>query len=130
MASLGLILSAYLSIVYGRDTVLTYVPVVMLGYDVVAYHYNVTGCDSIMGKQKYSYQLTSADGNGTDRLYEFWFADKNNLNIFKSDPWQYAPKFGGFCSWGTCCELKEDGWSWSGIFQGPPAGPDPDNCGM
>ena len=81
-----------LLIATAKDTVLSYVPVVMLGYDVVAYHLNVTNCDSIMGNKKYLYQLTSSDENGIDRVYEFWFADQNNLNIFKSDPWQYAPR--------------------------------------
>lgn len=85
------------TICVARDTAISYVPVVMLGYDVVAYHYNVSGCDSIMGNKNYSYQLISADGNGIDRVYEFWFADQNNLNIFAGHPWQYVPRFGGFC---------------------------------
>ena len=87
-----LFLSVFVSVVTSRDTVLSYVPVVMLGYDVVAYHLNITGCHSIIGTKEYSFQLTSADANGTDRLYEFWFADENNLNIFKNDPWKYAPR--------------------------------------
>lgn len=118
-----------LHINYARETVLSYVPVVMLGYDVVAYHYNVTGCNSILGSKQYSHIITSTDGNGIARLYEFWFADQNNLNIFKSDPWRYIPKFGGFCSWGTCCE-KPPNWPWTATFQGPPAGPDPKMCGF
>lgn len=80
------------------NTDLDYVPVVLLGYDVVSYHLNVSGCDSIMGKEEYAYNLTSADENGIDILYQFWFADENNLNIFASDPWKYAPRNGGFCS--------------------------------
>ena len=126
---LQIVVSSIIVINHARQTVLSYVPVVMLGYDVVAYHLNITGCNSILGKKQYSHIINSTDGNGIARLYEFWFADQNNLNIFKSDPWQYIPKFGGFCSWGTCCE-KPPQWPWTATFQGPPAGPDPKMCGF
>ena len=99
-----------------------YAPIVFQGYDVVAYFYNVTECDGIKGKEEYSYNLISSDHNGIDRVYKFLFADENNLNIFTSDPWQYAPRNGGFCSYGTCCELPEDGWPWNAKWLGPPAG--------
>ncbi len=69
---------------------LDFIPTVMLGYDVVAYHLNVTGCASIKGKREYSHILSSADENGINRLYNFWFAAENNKNIFISDPWKYG----------------------------------------
>ena len=42
--------------------------------------------------------------------------------MFRKDPWQYAPAFGGFCAWGLA---KETGpyWPWSSHHLGPPATP-------
>lgn len=118
-----------LSICNARDTAISYVPVVMLGYDPVAFHFNVTGCKSMRGDKNYSYHLISADQDGIDRLYEFWFADMNNLNIFKNDPWRYTPRFGGFSSFGMCCQRGAQ-YPWSSSFVGPSSGPDRSNCGF
>eukprot|EP01083_Nonionella_stella_P156615 507392_1 len=125
-----LYINLWICICYGRQITLSYVPVAMLGYDVVAYHRNATGCESIVGDKQYSYRVVSTDANRIERVYEFWFADSNNLKLFQSNPWRFIPRFGGFCSWGICCESQSEGWFWSAVHQGPPAGPDPSNCGF
>ena len=50
------------------------------------------------------------------------------IDMYIIDPWSYAPRNGGFCSYGTCCE--KNGWPWSSEWLGPPAGPDPKQCGF
>lgn len=93
----------------------------MAGYDVVHYFgidYNT--CNSAEGKKKHSYDLLSTDENNETRVYQFWFKNQHNLDTFAQDPWKYAPKFGGFCSYGTCCEIS--GWPWKPQHMGPPAG--------
>ena len=110
------------------------VPVVMAGYDVVHYFLNQDSeCDAKKGLPRYSYNLDSTDYWGDSRTYQFWFSSQSNLDIFSSDPWKYAPKYGGFCSYGTCCELDSGnggGWPWNGTWFGPPAGPDSSRCGF
>ena len=58
-------------------------PVVINGYDVVAYQLNVTGCDALKGKSEHAYNFSSKDQNGIERVYTFLFADENNKNILK-----------------------------------------------
>ncbi len=29
----------------------------------------------------------------------FYFISAENAKLFEADPWHYAPKYGGFCSW-------------------------------
>ena len=97
------------------------IPVAMAGYDVVHYFgINYNSCNSRKGKKKFSYDLHSKDENNETRVYQFWFATQSNLDKFSQDPWKYAPKFGGFCSYGTCCETS--GWPWKPEHMGPPAG--------
>mmetsp|Transcript_19260 Transcript_19260/g.32238 ORF Transcript_19260/g.32238 Transcript_19260/m.32238 type:complete len:220 (-) Transcript_19260:1608-2267(-) len=106
------------------------IPVVLEGYDIVEYyHLEYNTCSSVMGISKYSYTMHSADEAGDKRMYQFWFSSKSNLQKFAADPWKYAPKFGGFCSFGVCCETGSD-WPWEADHMGPPAGPDPNKCGF
>ena len=101
------------------------IPVILEGYDVVEYSkldYNT--CDSVVGKEEYSFDMKSTDENRDTRLYQFWFANEENLEHFSKDPWRYVPKFGGFCSYGTCCETPETGdWPWTESHLGPPGKP-------
>ena len=65
------------------SAVLNCVPVVMAGYDVVYYHLHQNSqCAAKLGKSRYSYNLDSADFNGTLRTYQFWFSSQNNLDLF------------------------------------------------
>ena len=145
-ASLTLVLTVHISISTclaetNTSGTLDCIPVVLQGYDVI--HYFITQnsnpnsnamlpsnttCPAQIGDSKYYYNLNSADYFGNMRTYQFWFSSQQNLDIFSSDPWKYAPKYGGFCTFGTCCEKK--GWPWNGTFLGPPSGPDSDRCGF
>ena len=107
------------------------IPVVVEGYDVVYYFQsNNSKCETRSGNPSYYYNLESSDQNGDMRTYQFWFSSQENLDLFSSNPWYYAPKYGGFCSFGTCCELNKMGWPWNASHLGPPAGPDTDKCGF
>lgn len=78
---------------------------VLLGYDVVEYHYikpYKEGGVAVRGRPKYAYNF-----NG----YQFWFSSERNLFLFKDNPWKYAPAWGGFCSWGVALELPPR-WPW------------------
>lgn len=56
-----------------------------------------------MGSKAFARNLTS-DGYG----FEFWFESAANADAFENDPWKYAPKWGGFCSWGMAREVAPD----------------------
>ena len=58
------------------------------GYDPVAYF---TDSKSEMGIKEYSYKWNSA---------EWYFTNKNHLEMFKENPDKYAPQYGGFCAFG------------------------------
>ena len=122
--------TSFKPVVSNSREVLECIPVALEGYDVVYYFQTNTSCDSKQGNSNYTYNINSADSDGNLRTYQFWFISQENLELFSSDPWKYLPKYGGFCSWGTCCELSDDGWKWSATFLGPPAGPDPLDCGF
>lgn len=107
------------------------IPVVLEGYDVIEYYrMEQDSCNSVLGLSNFTYNLESNDEKGDLRVYQFWFSSQSNLDHFREDPWKYAPKFGGFCSFGVCCETEEDGWPWEDSHLGPPAGPDPKKCGF
>ncbi len=59
------------------------------GYDPVAYF---TDNKSVMGSKKYSYKWNDA---------EWYFANKNHMEMFEKNPEKYAPQYGGFCSFGV-----------------------------
>jgi YHS domain-containing protein len=58
------------------------------GYDPVAYF---TDSKSEMGKKEFSYKWNDA---------EWYFANKNHMELFKENPDKYAPQYGGFCAFG------------------------------
>lgn len=59
------------------------------GYDVVAYF---TAGKATPGSKNYT-----ADYGGVT----WQFASEENRDLFKANPAQYAPQFGGFCAWGV-----------------------------
>jgi YHS domain-containing protein len=58
------------------------------GYDPVAYF---TDSKSEMGMKEFSYKWNGA---------EWYFSNKNHLEMFKKNPDKYAPQYGGFCAFG------------------------------
>jgi YHS domain-containing protein len=42
-----------------------------------------------------------------EETYEFWFSSEDNLNEFLTDPWKYAPQYGGFCAFGMAEEMED-----------------------
>mmetsp|Transcript_16843 Transcript_16843/g.21863 ORF Transcript_16843/g.21863 Transcript_16843/m.21863 type:complete len:218 (-) Transcript_16843:284-937(-) len=67
---------------------------VLQGADVVAY-FDDENDDAIIGSSEYS---------STYRGYLFYFIDEINQSIFDEDPHAFAPKYGGFCSFGLSGE--------------------------
>ncbi|GMH40116.1 hypothetical protein BSKO_08020 [Bryopsis sp. KO-2023] len=100
---------------------------VMMGYDVVSYFDIKPIQEGVIGHPQYACHLATYDKSRSKKkllgVYEFWFANKNNMKRFEKDPWKYAPKYGGFCSWGIATELEEQGWPWTKSFLGPPGQP-------
>mmetsp|Transcript_15630 Transcript_15630/g.17375 ORF Transcript_15630/g.17375 Transcript_15630/m.17375 type:complete len:179 (-) Transcript_15630:27-563(-) len=86
---------------------------VLKGYDVVAYFSLKPDDNGIQGSKDLAFNFTG---------YEFWFSTPANMALFKANPWKYAPKYGGFCAWGICCE-KPPQWPWAKNNLGPPADP-------
>lgn len=59
------------------------------GYDPVAYH---TQSKPVPGLARITYQWSGATWR---------FASKVNRDLFVADPERYAPRYGGFCAYGT-----------------------------
>lgn len=71
---------------------------VLNGYDVVMYHLqwdtqHMQNKTDIMGSPRWQYVLRTSIGS-----YTFWFSSPDTLALFESDPWKYAPAYGGHCS--------------------------------
>mmetsp|Transcript_589 Transcript_589/g.994 ORF Transcript_589/g.994 Transcript_589/m.994 type:complete len:325 (-) Transcript_589:33-1007(-) len=89
---------------------------VLLGFDVVHYHDIPSYKEGGRGQQGSSEFAYNFHG------YQFWFINQDNRERFMKDPWQYAPAWGGFCSWGIARELPPQ-WPWKIDYLGPPASP-------
>jgi hypothetical protein len=59
------------------------------GYDPVAYH---TDKKAVRGREDLMYEWQGA---------QWHFASEQNRDLFAADPGVYAPKYGGFCAFGT-----------------------------
>jgi len=89
---------------------------VLLGYDVVQYHYIDSFRDggvAVRGIPEHAYNWKG---------YQFWFSSNENRQKFIGNPEKYAPAWGGFCSWGIAREMPPQ-WPWEPGFLGPPASP-------
>ena len=90
---------------------------VIFGYDVVEYFSLGADDDGVLGSSTYIANLTSADTSTyepqmTPTAFQFYFKNQENLDTFKSNPWKYAPQWGGFCAWGIAQELPPN-WPWA-----------------
>ena len=111
-------ISEAIDVFNGTDLVLPFVPVVMGRHDMIEYWKNN---ESIVGNERFAFNLSSKDEHGIYRVFQFWFKNENNLNTFASNPWLYSPIYGGFCCWGMCCEFEPQ-YPWRPNNIGPPAG--------
>jgi len=72
-------------------------PLAIHGYDAVSYFENGS-------PQRGLAKFSTKHG---DAVYRF--SSKKNLRTFTKNPTKYAPKFGGFCAYGTSVGKKFDG---------------------
>eukprot|EP01083_Nonionella_stella_P018543 51636_1 len=101
-----------------RTEVLATVPVIWGGYDPVQYF---TTNRAHKGSPNYALNITSKDSKGTARMYQVQFTNSANMNRFKNNQSGLSFQYGGFCDWGTCCELAPQ-WPWKATWMGPPGG--------
>ncbi len=70
------------------------------GFDVVEYFSLSSEEDGVMGSSDYASVLTTnVGGAGNAKVpanYTFYFKDAANKAKFETDPWSYAPRYGGF----------------------------------
>ena len=82
--SLALLLLAGLS---SKAVELSQVAIAIKGYDTVAYF---NAGKAIKGKEEYAFQWRS----------KIWyFSNKENKDLFATNPEKYAPKYDGYCAW-------------------------------
>jgi YHS domain-containing protein len=72
------------------------------GYDPVSYHQE----KPVKGTEEHSYQWKDAT---------WYFANEENLSLFKADPERYAPQYGGYCAYGMAeghkAPTQPDAWT-------------------
>ena len=70
------------------------VPIAFEGFDVVAYFPGFG--PAVQGSPEFAYDMHTSDKDG--RYYEarFLFSSAAHRDVFASDPWHYAPRYGGF----------------------------------
>ena len=99
---IGLVMSP---VVMAADAVLTstFSNVAVSGYDPTAYF---TQQQAIEGNKAFTLQHEGAD---------YRFASAENLELFKSDPEQYLPQYGGYCAYavaqGYTASIDPQAWS-------------------
>eukprot|EP01025_Chloroclados_australasicus_P030506 TRINITY_DN3060_c0_g2_i1.p1 TRINITY_DN3060_c0_g2~~TRINITY_DN3060_c0_g2_i1.p1 ORF type:complete len:232 (+),score=22.47 TRINITY_DN3060_c0_g2_i1:92-697(+) len=81
----------------------------------------------VVGDQQFQCIMTTYDFSNDEihRIEEpwtFYFSTEKNMLMFEEDPWKYAPRFGGFCTWGMGNEYPPF-WPWQKNYLGPPAQP-------
>ena len=65
------------------------------GYDPVAY-FPEFGGRAVKGLPEFSYDFPTSDKAGNAYSATFLFSLPQHLATFASDPWRYAPRWGGF----------------------------------
>ena len=88
------------------------------GYDIIECAIN-NNCQ--IGSEDFATNYTSLDIDGTERFEaEFRFISENNVIAFENSPFTYAPKYGGFCSYGI---WKNKNNTWTRKKLGPSSNP-------
>lgn len=99
---IGLVMSP---VVMAADAVLTstFSNVAVSGYDPTAYF---TQQQAVEGNKAFTLHYEGAD---------YRFASAENLELFKSDPEQYLPQYGGYCAYavaqGYTASIDPQAWS-------------------
>jgi len=102
----SLITTALLGIVFAscgtKDPIFSTNEGAIKGYDAVAYF---TEGAPVKGNQKYSCEWMDAT---------WFFSSKENQVLFESDPFKYAPQFGGYCAYGIAmgsyAKIEPEAW--------------------
>jgi len=81
---------------------------VLGGLDIIPYFYN----SSYVGIRGNDDIVTVYNG------FKYLFTNKENKNMFDSNPEQYIPQYGGYCAWGVAGEYCPD-YPWSVDCLGP-----------
>lgn len=71
--------------------------VALQGFDAVAYF---AVDNAVQGNKTYEYVWNGA---------KWLFSSEENMNKFKANPEEYAPQFGGYCSWAVSKGYTADG---------------------
>jgi len=82
-------LLAFCSLAVAEDPIFTTEAGAIRGYDPVAYHVEAK---AVPGKPDTTFTWQGA---------EWHFASTENRDTFAADPEKYAPRYGGFCAFGT-----------------------------
>lgn len=64
------------------------------GYDTVAYF---TEGKPVKGSAKYKFEYLDV---------EWYFSSEKHLNMFKENPEQYMPQYGGYCAWAVAVKKQ------------------------
>lgn len=62
--------------------------IALRGYDVIAFY---TDSNAVKGSSSFMYKWKNV---------QWWFASQPHLELFKANPLQYAPQYGGWCAYG------------------------------
>ena len=76
-------------------------PVVLGGIDVVEYQFLNETDAGVFGSKEFQFQLLRTDISDAkllmpDTNFTFYFKNQENLDLFASNPTQYAPQYGGY----------------------------------
>lgn len=89
MLSAGFILTLAVSALAQKSEIYKTSDGAIHGYDAVAYFKQGK---AVKGDTRYSYTWKDA---------KWLFASQQDLDLFKANPEQYAPQYGGYCAYGT-----------------------------
>jgi len=94
MLTVGFFLMMTASILAQKSEIFTTADGAIRGYDPVAYFKQAK---PVKGEKKFSYSWRNAN---------WYFANQQNLDLFKSNPEKFAPQYGGYCAYGTAAGHK------------------------
>lgn len=106
-----------------KNTLFTFVILIITGYTTFSQQSAIfqTNGKAIRGYDVVAYFTEGQPVKGNDSLTYQWgnsswlFSSFTNLELFKQNPEQYAPQYGGYCAYGTASGYKAptqpDAWA-------------------